>query len=213
VLRLAEPMVGTGFGAPESPTPAILFGGGGTLAMAFPSERAIKVVKRPKSRAQLQTTQAGWFQILFGPVESLDSFMFWGREDNLKLGTPEGDKFGSLMLAFLEDELKPQQVVGTPQSLLSQGVSVEPTAPTFQDSEDALRWKMVHSVHGALEEMMAKYQQCFEKAEDVEKAFGMANTDFVNGVRQHELSQAAFRNLEGYRKLSGASFRGPPSNC
>ena len=205
VLRLADPMVGSGFGVPESPTPAILFGRGSTLAMAFPSEREIKVLKRPKSRAQLQTTQSGWFQILFGPVDSLDGFMFWGREDNLKLGTPEGDKFGSLLSAFLEDELKPQQVVGTPQSLVSQGVSVEPPAPTFQDPEDALRWKMVHSVHGALEEMMAKYQQCFKKAEHVEKAFGMANTDFVNGVRQHELSQASFRGLgvRSERELEG----------
>ena len=77
--------------------------------MAFPSEREIKVLKRPESRAQLQTTQSGWFQILFGPVDSLDGFMFWGREDNLKLGTPEGDKFGSLLSAFLEDELKPRR--------------------------------------------------------------------------------------------------------
>ena len=64
---------------------------------------------------------------------------------------------------------------------------------------------MVHSVHGALEEMMAKYQQCFKKAEHVEKAFGMANTDFVNGVRQHELSQASFRGLgvRSERELEG----------
>jgi hypothetical protein len=102
------------------------------------------------------------------------------------------------MSAFLEGQLKPQQVVGTPQSLVSQGVSAEPLeapAPTFEDQEDALRWKMVHSVHGALEEMMGKYSQCFEKAELVEKAYGMANTDFVNGVRQHEISQASFRSL------------------
>src|ERR1700722_12432975 len=55
VLRLADPTVGSGFGAvPESPPPAILFGQGSTLAMAFPAEREVKVVKRDKSRAQLQ---------------------------------------------------------------------------------------------------------------------------------------------------------------
>lgn len=196
VLRLAEATVGTGFGAvPVDATPAILFGRGDTLAIAFPAEREVKVVKRPKSRAQLQTQRSGWFQILFGPADSLDGFMFWGSQDNLKLDTPEGDKFGHLMSAFLKGELKPQQVVGTPQSLVSQVVSVEPPAPTFENQEDALRWKMVQSVHGALEEMMGKYSQCFEKAELVEKAYGMANTDFVNGVRQHEISQASFRSL------------------
>jgi len=194
VLRLAGPTVGSG-GVPETPKPAILFGQGSTLAMAFPAEREIKVVRRDKSRAQLQTVRSGWFQILFGPASSLDGFMFWGQEDNLKLDTPEGEKFGALMSAFLKGQLKPQQVVGTPQTLVSHSVSAEPPAPAFQDSEDALRWKMVHSVHGALEEMMDKYQQCFKTAETVEKAFGMANTDFVNGVRQHELSQASFRNL------------------
>lgn len=197
VLRLADPTVGTGFGAAiENPTPAILFGQGGILAMAFPAEREVKVVKRPKSRAQLQTQRSGWFQILFGPADSLDCFMFTGREDNLKLGTPEGDKFGELMSEFLAGQLKPQQFVGTPQTLVSDGVSAKPSAPTtFEDPEDALRWKMVHSVHGALQEMMDKYSKCFEMAERVEKAFGMADAEFVNGVRQHEISRDSFRQL------------------
>ncbi len=204
VLRLAEPTVGTG-GLPENPKPAILFGQGNTLAIAYPAEREVKVLTRDKSRAQLQTQRSGWFQIVFGAADSLNGFMFWGYEDNLKLDTPEGDKFGKLMSAFLKDQLKPQQVVGTPQSLVSAGVSVEPPAPTFEDPEDALRWKMVYSVKAALEEMMDKYSQCFEKAEHVEKAFGMANAEFVNGVRQHELSRNSFRQhgIGAERELEG----------
>ena len=207
VLRLADPSVGSGFGAiPENPTPAILFGQGDILAMAFPAEREVKVVKRPKSRAQLQTIRSGRFQILFGPADSLDGFLFWGHEDNLKLDTPEGDRFGKLMSAFLGGQLRPQQFVGTPQTLVSAGVSAKPSVPTtLEDPEDALRRKMVHSVHGALEEMMDKYSKCFEKAENAEKAFGMANTEFVNGVRQHEISQASFRGLgvRSERELEG----------
>jgi hypothetical protein len=144
-------------GVPENPTPAILFGQGNTLALAFPAEREIRVIKRDKSRAQLQTQRSGWFQILFGPANSLDGFMFWGSQDNLKLGTPEGGKFGSAMSAFLKGQLKPQQVVGTPQALVSAGVSVAPPVPAFEDPEDALRAKMVYSVHGALEEMMKDF--------------------------------------------------------
>ena len=197
VLRLADPTVATGFGAGiENPTPAILFGQGNVLAVAFPTEREVKVVKRPRSRAQLQTQRSGWFQILFGPADSLDCFMFTGREDNLKLDTPEGDKFGRLMSAFLAGQLKPRQFVGTPQTLVSDVVPAKPSAPTtVEDAEDALRWKMVHSVRGAIEEMMDKYSKCFEMAERVEKAFGMADAEFVNGVRQHEISRNSFRQL------------------
>lgn len=204
VLRLAEPTVGSG-GLPETPKPAILFGQGNTLAIAFPSEREIRVVRRDKARADLQTQRSGWFQILFGPANNLDGFMFWGAQDNLKLGTPEGEKFGKIMSAFLSGQLKAQQVFGTPQSLVSGGVSVEPATPAFEDPEDAVRWKMVNSVHSALVEMMDKYQQCFEKAETVEKAFGVANSGFVNGVRQHEMSMASFRGLgeRSERELEG----------
>jgi hypothetical protein len=197
VLRLAQPTVGSGgIGVvPENPSPAILFGQSDTLAIAFPSEREVKVVKRDKSRAELQTQRSGWFQILFGPANTLDGFMFWGPEDNLKLGTPEGENFGKIMSAFLQGRLTPRQIVGTPQSLVSSGESAEPAQPKFEDPTDALQWRMVHSVQVALTDMMDKYQQCFEKAEHVEKAFGMANAEFVNGVRQHEISRENFRQL------------------
>ena len=201
VLRLANPTVGSGPGAvPENPTPAILFGQGSTLALAFPAEREVKVVKRDKSRAQLQTQRSGYFQILFGAPNNLDGFMFWGGQDNLKLDTPEGEKFGPLMSAFLAGQLKPQQFRGTPQSLVSDAAPARPAAPAAtettaapDDPEDALRWKMVHSVYAALAEMMDKYSKCFAKAEYVEKAFGIASTEYVNGVRQHEMSKNSFR--------------------
>ncbi len=194
VLRLANPTVGSG-GVPEERKPAILFGQGDTLAIAYPTERDIQVVKRDKARAELQTQRSGWFQILFGPANSLDGFMFWGPEDNLQLGTPEGETFGKIMSAFMNGHLKPQQVVGTPQSLVSSRVSVDPPEPAFEDREDALRWKMLHSVQSALAAKMDKYQQCFEKAERVERAYGMANAEFVNGVRHDENSRESFRDL------------------
>lgn len=193
VLRLVEPLIGSG-GVPESGTPAILFGQGNTLAIAFPGEREVKVVRRDKSRAQLQTQRSGWFQILFGPVGALEAFMFLGQEDNLKLGTPEGDQFGKIMSAFLKGELTPQQVVGTPRSLVPSGGSTESPAPASENPEEATRWKMVHAVQSSLAAVMDKYQRCFEEAENVEKAFGMANTEFVNGVRQHEISRKNFHD-------------------
>jgi hypothetical protein len=197
VLRLSSSTVGLGLsaGGTVNASPTILFGQGTTLAMAYPTEREVIVARRDTGRAELQTQRSGWFQILFGPANNLDGFMFWGAPDNIQLGTPEGEKFGQVISAFLAGKLKPQQVVGTPQSLVAKAVSVEPPAPDFEDPEDALRWKMVTSVQTALAEMMAKYQECFEQAEKVEQAFGMANADVVNGVQHHPISKEHFRNM------------------
>jgi hypothetical protein len=197
VLHLSDSTIGLGLsaGAPVHASPAILFGQGTTLAMAYPTEREVTVVRRDTARAELQTQRSGWFQILFGPANNLDGFMFWGGSDNLQLGTPEGEKFGQIMSAFLAGKLKPQQVVGTPQSLAASAVSVEPPAPEFEDPEDALRWKMVHAVQTALAEMMDRYQECFEKAEKVEKAFGLANAEVVDGVQHHPISRENFRKM------------------
>jgi hypothetical protein len=90
---------------------------------------------------------------------------------------------------------KPQQTVEATQSVAPSAVPVEPPAPAFEDPEDALRWKMVHSVASSLTELMDRYQQCFEKAEQVERAYGMADTEFVDGVRQHEISRKNFREM------------------
>jgi hypothetical protein len=206
VLRLAEPTVGGGGGGiPENPKPAILFGQGNTLAIAYPTEREVKVVKRDKSRGELQTQRSGWFQIIFGPVNSLDGFMFWGTEDNLQLGTPEGEKFGEIMSKFLKDQLKPQQVVGTPQSLASSGKIDESAAPAFEDPEDSLRWKLLQLLRTSLDEWMEKYKECFEKFEGIEKAFAIANAEFVDGYRQAEQSKEVFRQMavSDERELEG----------
>lgn len=197
VLLLQDATVGQGRigGAPQNATPAILFGQGNTLAMAFPAEREVTVVSRPTSRAELQTQRSGWFQILFGPAENLDGFMFWGSDDNLNLSSPEGEKFGQIMSAFLKGQLKPQQIVGTPQSLVAGSVSVEPPAPAFDDPDDALRWRMINSLSATLAAMLDKNTQCFEKAEMAEKAFAMGNAEFVDGIRQHEISREHFHNM------------------
>lgn len=213
VLRISEASVGMGIaaGGVVNASPVILFGQGTTLAMAYPTERDVKVQLRETSRAALQTQRSGWFQILFGAANNLDGFMFWGAPDNIQLGTPEGEKFGQIMSAFLKGQLKPQQVVGTPQSLVATAVSVEPPAPAFSDPQDALRWKMVYSVQGALTEMMDKYQECFEQAETVEKAYGMANADYVDGVQQHPISKENFRmmaeSMEAELKVPLAALR------
>lgn len=194
VLRLADATVGVGMGVPENASPAILFGQGDTLAVAYPGEREVKVVKRDKSRGELQTQRSGWFQILFGPAESLNGFMFWGQEDNLKLDSPEGKVFGPVMSAFFKGQLQPGQIIGTPQSLVSSGVSAEPPAPAFDDPEDALRWKMVYSLQATLAQMIEKNSECFDKADLVEKAYAMANAEYVDGIRQHEISRNNFRD-------------------
>lgn len=200
VLRLADCTVGTGMGrVPENARPALLLGQGNIIAVAFPGERDIQVVKRDTSRAELQTQRSGMFQILFGPATNLDGFMFYGHEDNLVANTPEGDAFGQAMLAFLRGQLQPQQVIGTPQSI-SASAPAKPNPqmsapPEFTDPEDVARWQMMQAVHASLIDMMDKYQLCFEKAEHIEKAYGMANTEFVNGVQQHPISRENFRKL------------------
>lgn len=201
VLRLADCTVGDR-GAPENGRPALLLGQGNTIAVAFPGERDIRIVKRDTSRAELQTQRSGMFQLMFGPASNLDGFMFYGHEDNLVENTPEGHAFGQAMLAFLAGNLQPQEVVGTPQSLIanaSSGASVQPSsAPEFDDPEDATRWQMVHAAHSALTDMMDKYQLCFEQAENVEKAYGMTTVG-------HEISRENFRKHAeaGEKELEG----------
>jgi hypothetical protein len=189
LLRLTDCTIGDR-GTPENASPALLLGQGNMLAVAFPGEREVRVVKRDTSRAELQTQRSGMFQILFGPVSTLDAFMFYGLEDNLRLDTPEGDQFGKAMSAFLKGNLHPQQVVGTPQSLIesiSSGTSPQTSsAPDFDDPEDATRWQMVHTVYSALTALTDTYQLCFEKAENVEKAYSMTTVG-------HEISRENFR--------------------
>ncbi len=197
VIRISAARIGLGrmAGVPVNASPAILFGQGTTLAMAYPTEREVVVQRRDTSRAELQTQRSGWFQILFGPPDNLDGFMFWGAPDNLQEETAEGKMFGAAMLAFLRGQLQPQQIVGTPQSLVATKASVAPPAPEFSDPEDKLRWDMAQSVKGALDAMMNSYGEVFEQAENIEKAYGMANADYVDGVQQHPISKENFRKM------------------
>lgn len=192
VLRVSGATLGVN-GAPVSAEPAILFGQGNTLALAYPGDREVNVVKRDRSRAQLQTIRSGSFQILFGAASTLDGFMFWNPQDNLTLGAPEGEMFGKFMSSFIKGALKPQAVRGTPQSLVATPPASELIDLTFDDPQDALRWTTMRNTHAALTEMMAQYQVCFEKAEHTEKAYGMANAEYVNGVQQHPISRENFR--------------------
>ena len=201
VIRLASPTVVTGR-VPEFAEPAILFGYGSKLAMAFHTKGQIKVETRETSRAEIQTIDSGMFQILFGPLENHNGFLFYGTKDNLILGTPEGEKFGEIMLAFLRSQLKPGQIFGTPQSLVSTNVSLKQQAPVaqsggpvFEDPWDDLRWKMVLTVRSSVVEILDKHNQCLEAVDNVQRAYAMANSEFVEGVRQHEISRNHFREL------------------
>lgn len=201
VIRLADCTIADHL-HPTNASPAILFGQGNQLAVAFAGEREVRVVMRDTARAELQTQRSGMFQILFGPATSLDGFMFYGLEDNLVDGTPEGNAFGQIMLAFLAGRLEPQAIVGTPQSIAQQGASaprpLESTAPEFADPADATRWEAVLSLHASLNTMMDRYQSCFEQAENVEKAYSMTTIG-------HEASRATFRThaMKGEEELGG----------
>jgi hypothetical protein len=76
---------------------------------------------------------------------------------------------------------------------------VPPPMPSFEDPEDITRWQMVHALRASLADMMTKNTECFEKAELAEKAIAMGNAEFVDGIRQHEISRENFRNV-GVRK-------------
>lgn len=124
VIRVAEALVMGADGMPHNAEPAILFGQDTILAIAYPDEREVRVLTRGKSRAQLQTQRSGFFQIMFGHNAALDVFGFYGHEDNLQRGTTEGEAFGQALSAFLADKLRPQQIVGTPQNLATQLLSL-----------------------------------------------------------------------------------------
>ncbi len=97
------------------------------------------------------------------------------------------------MSEFLRGQLKLQQIYGTPQRLASSRVSLHGSVPEFQDPDDALRAKMVLTVQTSYAAWIDKYQQCLDKNSSVENAFAMANAEFVDGVRQHEISRNYFR--------------------
>lgn len=91
---------------------------------------------------------------------------------------------------------------------------VRPAMPAFDDPDDVTRWETLHSANSLLAAMMSKYEECFEKAELTEKAYAMANAEFVDGVRQHEISRKNFHDqgvlweseLEGLLAELGAAM-------
>lgn len=82
-------------------------------------------------------------------------------------------------------------------------VSSNRAMPVFDDPDDVTRWKMVHAAHAAVKQMIDTNEQCHEKAVLAEKAFAMANTDVVNGIRQAEISKNTFlkHGIEKDREL------------
>ncbi len=72
---------------------------------------------------------------------------------------------------------------------------VEPTMPAFDDPDDVTRWETLHSANSMLAAMMEKYQECFEKADMTEGAYAMGDAEFVDGVRQHEISRKHFHDM------------------
>lgn len=71
---------------------------------------------------------------------------------------------------------------------------VKPAMPAFDDPDDVTRWETLHSANSLLAAMMDKYQECFEKAEMTEKAYAMGDAEFVDGIRQHEISRKNFHD-------------------
>lgn len=70
-----------------------------------------------------------------------------------------------------------------------------PVMPTFDDPDDVTRWEALHSANSLLAAMMEKYQECFEKADMTERAYAMGNAEFVDGIRQHEISRKHFHDM------------------
>lgn len=88
---------------------------------------------------------------------------------------------------------------GTPAPPNDVGVTVAATplgsGAAVVDPEDGLLLKMVYTVAVSLKAMMHQYEVCFEQAEKVERAFGMANAEVVDGIPQHPMSKANFRKM------------------
>lgn len=207
VLRLSACTISDG-GSPIEASPAVLLGQGGVLAVAYPTDREVRVTKRDISRGELQTQRSGMFQVLFGPPSNLDGFMFYGPQDGLKAGTDTGEAFGAALGAFMNGQLAPGQVTGTPQSLAANTVHSHPRDAGAQDAGspessvseagdedpgDALRHKAPQALYLSLKDVSSKYEACLAQADRVEKGYSMSEAEFVNGVRQQESSRNAFR--------------------
>jgi len=209
VLRLGSATVGIGRepGSPHVAQPALLLGHGDTLAIAFPGEREVRVVRLSRFNAELQTQPSGTFQILFASVNQLD---VWIVFDDLKLGTPEGEQFGQTMLQFLRGQAARPAVVLSPSSSASPmapsvaeppaGAPAPPPSPKMdpnpsvsspanQDEETA--HQLAHRLAAACSEVIRLQSACYEQAERVQKAHYVASQPQAPASRATFLGAAA----------------------
>lgn len=105
----------------------------------------------------------------------------------------------------LLDQLTSQQASTPAPMPMPRAPLPAPAAPLFDDPQDARRWKLMSSLDATLSAMMAKNSECFDTAEQVEKAYAMADSEYVNGIRQHEISRQNFRThgTQSEHRLSG----------
>lgn len=211
VLRLESALVGTGPepGSPYNARPALLLGHGDTLAIAFPGERDVRVVKRPKFKGNLQTQRSGVFQILFAPIDRLDVWMF----HDFKLGTPEGEHFGQMMSRFLSGQKQPAQPAPAPSPSPSSSAASMPTpagglapagpsltatpsssAAGTPNQDEMTAHQLAHRLAAACSEVMRLHGVCYDAGEYVQKAHYVAaqpqapasRANFLRAAERHE---------------------------
>jgi hypothetical protein len=219
VFHVGSAMVGTGSepGSPHRAQPALLLGHGDTLAIVFPGEPGVRVVKRPEFKADLQTQRSGTFQILFAPVNQLDVWMF----DDFKRGTPEGEQFGQMMLQFLRGQAaQPAHAPSPSSSASSMATSVaEPPAvlsspmaapsssvPSTPNQDEETAHQLVHHLAAACSEVMRLHGACYEEGGLVQKAHYVASqpqapasrANFLRAAERHEREFVSLLNeLQG----------------
>ncbi len=203
VIRVDSATVWTGDepGSPYRATPALLLGRGGTLAIAFPDGRAVRVVTRPNFKAQLQTQRSGDFQILFAPPSQMpDAWMF----DGITAGTPSGAWFGQTILRFLRGQHAqparapsagtsgPPTPSGSPWAASAEPTPSPPTVtlsrsvprPANQDRETVRQ--LVQRLAAVCGEVMQLQSSCEKKGEEVQKVRHVA------AQPQHPMSRTSF---------------------
>lgn len=206
VFRLEKAMVVDGRGSmtPQSVQPALLLGEGDILAIAYPGERAVQVVKRPRAKAELQTQRSGTFQVLFGPLDLMDFWVF----DDFKLGTPDGEQFGQTMLEFLRGRLAKSDDAASGLSAPSAQQHAAPSAPhtgllapVIVNQGDI---EKVDELLGILDEAIAQRStdRTYDFGIQLNRAGGFPNID---GMSKYEYGEAMLE----VTKAGAAAFQRP----
>lgn len=202
VLRIGSAQVATGLGhgSPHFAQPVLLLGHGDTLAVAFPSEREVRVVKRPKSKAELQTQRSGTFQIMFAPVNQLD---FWAFND-FKKGTPDGEQFGQTMLQFLRGQAAQPAVAPSPSSSAPPPSPRVATASTVSSpvNPEETAYQLLHRLAASCSEVMRLHGACAEEVEFVQRAHYVVSqpqapesrASFLRTAERHEQKATGLLN-------------------